>query len=444
MDCCDCSDEPKRLKVVSADCDPAACEEERFQVDKAQREMDQVIRAGLEELQPFQESCSTKLDTMMKQSKEAYSATSKFDETKADLLEQIQLEESIELKERQEESSSKAKAVMDLFISLVPSKEKLVEIVAQSVITGGDVKIDSAVSYLKEQSKEFMGDSEPWFVSPTDSELFDNAMSSVKSPAMPEMEKRNALIKALDLLRLPVSSLIAVGIAQSSHREFSRSVMASLGSTDATERLSGPLDDALNRFETTYVRVNLEPLRKRLRDVEEEERKHTSETERNEKFVKIDYGINGTMTYLLDKEVSLQNGEFTFKVKFFESAEQGSTNLGLYDSWKRILSDDHVPHELNEGLSIPRATLAMEFKNGLRCYQGTIRSASVYLRCGSTDVLLKVLEPEVCRYLFLVRSPVACAFLGGVGDVGDGNSGLLKYIIPNFVRNWFAPTASLQ
>ena len=66
-----------------------------------------------------------------------------------------------------------------------------------------------------------------------------------------------------------------------------------------------------------------------------------------------------------------------------------ATDLGRWQGWV----DDYT---------------AMEFKNGQACWNGPIRSLKVQVRCGGESKLLKVDEPEVCKYVADFETPGAC------------------------------------
>lgn len=131
-----------------------------------------------------------------------------------------------------------------------------------------------------------------------------------------------------------------------------------------------------------------------------------------ESLLKHDFGPNGTLVSLLDQEFSMKRGEHTFTFKAFDSCMQGpsSTSLGKFVRWTSIVNEAaEIPQEINEGASVPRPSFVMEFDKGQACYQGTIRTTKVFFRCGSGgNELIQVFEPEMCRYVFLMRSPVAC------------------------------------
>lgn len=124
-----------------------------------------------------------------------------------------------------------------------------------------------------------------------------------------------------------------------------------------------------------------------------------------------DFGPNQTLASLLDQDFSMKHGEHTFTFRAFESCTQGpaNTNLGKFHAWRSLGEADVLPQEINEGEAVPRPTLVMEFTKGQACYQGTIRSTQVFFRCGfGGHSLVQIFEPEMCRYVFLLKSPVAC------------------------------------
>ena len=88
-------------------------------------------------------------------------------------------------------------------------------------------------------------------------------------------------------------------------------------------------------------------------------------------------------------------GEWIYSLCPYKDAKQkgkhggGSTDLGRWDGW----ADGYKK---------------MEFKHGQACWNGPIRSLDVHVRCGGENKLLKVDEPEVCKYVAEFETPGAC------------------------------------
>merc|ERR1740139_943412 len=88
-------------------------------------------------------------------------------------------------------------------------------------------------------------------------------------------------------------------------------------------------------------------------------------------------------------------GEWIYSICPYTDSKQkgkhggGSTDLGRWEGW----ADGYT---------------AMEFKNGQACWNGPIRSLRVQVRCGGESKLLKVDEPEVCKYVADFETPGAC------------------------------------
>ena len=156
------------------------------------------------------------------------------------------------------------------------------------------------------------------------------------------------------------------------------------------------------------------------------------------KVTDVDWGVNGTLIHLRDKELSLKSGEFTYVVRGFDAVRQGHTLVGKYTSWSAVQAgakEDKMPQEMDEGADAPAPTLKVSYLDGDRCWNGPARSAVVYLRCGATDEILRVVEPEMCRYLFLQQSPVACLDASDIAlasAVGSGSG--LGAMFSRFLR----------
>ncbi|KAL3822826.1 hypothetical protein ACHAXA_011463 [Cyclostephanos tholiformis] len=109
------------------------------------------------------------------------------------------------------------------------------------------------------------------------------------------------------------------------------------------------------------------------------------------------YGVDGELYALRDTCHKVMHGKYEYEVCIFGSATQrdggggGNTSLG---SWKAAYIEDG------------RRTLKWE--GGAKCWNGPARSAEVMVTCGDDTRLLTANEPETCRYVFTMESPIAC------------------------------------
>jgi len=53
-------------------------------------------------------------------------------------------------------------------------------------------------------------------------------------------------------------------------------------------------------------------------------------------------------------------------------------------------------------------SIMMKFENGLRCWNGVVRSAIINITCGPTHRVISAAEPETCVYHFSMESTIAC------------------------------------
>ncbi len=110
------------------------------------------------------------------------------------------------------------------------------------------------------------------------------------------------------------------------------------------------------------------------------------------------YGVDGELYALRDTCHKVTKGKYEYEVCIFGSATQregggggGGTNLG---SWKAAYIDD--------------GRRSLKWEGGAKCWNGPARSAEVSVTCGAETRLLTADEPETCRYVFTMESPIGC------------------------------------
>ncbi|KAH9252272.1 hypothetical protein BASA81_009874 [Batrachochytrium salamandrivorans] len=187
-------------------------------------------------------------------------------------------------------------------------------------------------------------------------------------------------------------------VQQKRHREFFQKFQTQLTNNQAcnTEAVSILLDQ-LDLLASQRDPMNLAQMDRRITQLTA--------------LLQYDFGPNQTLVSLLDQDFSMKHGEHTFTFKAFDACMQGpaNTNLGKFQTWHSLSETDVLPQEINEGEAVPKPSLVMEFTKGQACYQGTIRTTQVFFRCGfGGHALIKIFEPEMCRYVFLLKSPIAC------------------------------------
>ncbi|GAX10980.1 protein kinase C substrate 80K-H [Fistulifera solaris] len=109
------------------------------------------------------------------------------------------------------------------------------------------------------------------------------------------------------------------------------------------------------------------------------------------------YGPDGELYSMKNSCHSIDSGKYTYKLCLNDSATQseggsGGTNLGKWDG----ASVD------NDG------TRVWKWTNGAKCWNGPKRSATVRVTCGIENQIISADEPETCRYVFEMESPIAC------------------------------------
>jgi len=147
---------------------------------------------------------------------------------------------------------------------------------------------------------------------------------------------------------------------------------------------------------------NLMELKKRKTDVDKKKESLTKKVADLEHEVGGDgskFGTEGELFMLRDTCHKVESGKYEYEVCVFGKATQrdqgqksGGTNLG---SWEKVeLGDD--------------GRLVLKWGGGTKCWNGPVRSAEVSVTCGAESKVLTADEPETCRYVFTMESPIAC------------------------------------
>lgn len=126
--------------------------------------------------------------------------------------------------------------------------------------------------------------------------------------------------------------------------------------------------------------------------------KRVSELE-NELGDKSKFGPDGELYLLRDTCHKVQSGKYEYELCVFGKATQrdagqssGGTNLG---SWGAPDVDENGQRTL-------------KWTGGTKCWNGPARSAEVAVTCSAETRLLTADEPETCRYVFTMESPIGC------------------------------------
>jgi hypothetical protein len=167
-------------------------------------------------------------------------------------------------------------------------------------------------------------------------------------------------------------------------------------------------DDALTSYFLTTASQQIVPpglseLRQRKNTIDEQrvslmKRISDLESEIGDNNGTSKYGVDGELFILRGTCHKLEHGKYEYEVCIFGQATQrdigqthGGTNLG---SW--------------EAESIEDGQRKLKWGGGTKCWNGPVRSAEVYVTCGAETNLLTADEPETCRYVFTMESPIGC------------------------------------
>lgn len=119
------------------------------------------------------------------------------------------------------------------------------------------------------------------------------------------------------------------------------------------------------------------------------------------------FGPNGELHSLRDKCFEVEEGKYVYEVCLFGKATQkdkGSTGAGTnLGKWTRA-STETVTDEKNR--EYPQRI--WHWENGTKCWNGPQRSATAYVTCGAETKVLSADEPDTCRYVLDMESPIAC------------------------------------
>ncbi|KAL7500580.1 hypothetical protein ACHAWT_011212 [Skeletonema menzelii] len=110
------------------------------------------------------------------------------------------------------------------------------------------------------------------------------------------------------------------------------------------------------------------------------------------------YGVDGELFIMRDSCHKIESGKYEYEVCIFGKATQrdigqkgGGTNLG---SWDKVMMEN--------------GHRTLKWDKGTKCWNGPVRSAEVIVTCGRATKILSADEPETCRYVFTMESPIAC------------------------------------
>lgn len=138
--------------------------------------------------------------------------------------------------------------------------------------------------------------------------------------------------------------------------------------------------------------ADLDELRRRIRDIED----FVGGQDGNETF-----GPDGELHSFKNECFKYEAAKYIYELCLFKSAKQkesdshGGTHLGGWTSPKVVESE------------LGRSRV-WSWVKGAKCWNGPERSAEAIVSCGAETKILSADEPETCKYVFEVESPVAC------------------------------------
>jgi protein kinase C substrate 80K-H len=174
-----------------------------------------------------------------------------------------------------------------------------------------------------------------------------------------------------------------------------------------TPKARDPPDGAGTPFSTItalfQMPSSLSSLIKGMKKIEESHNSIRKEVDTLERDVggtgDLKFGMDGELFFLRDTCHKVESGKYEYEVCIFGKATQrdigqksGGTNLGNWHSFQ-----------------IENGVRTLKWSDGTKCWNGPKRSAEVTVTCGGLETrLLTADEPETCRYVFTMESPIGC------------------------------------
>ncbi|KRY56172.1 Glucosidase 2 subunit beta [Trichinella britovi] len=120
-----------------------------------------------------------------------------------------------------------------------------------------------------------------------------------------------------------------------------------------------------------------------------------------EDLLNQDFGPEDAFLPLNKQCFEIKDAEYTYKLCLFKDVYQISLN------------GDHRVHLGNWGRWLEKTggKLKQIYENGMSCWNGPTRSATVIIQCGIENSLLSSSEPSICEYVLTFQSPAACDIL---------------------------------
>ena len=164
--------------------------------------------------------------------------------------------------------------------------------------------------------------------------------------------------------------------------------------------------DNLHQKSGNSLAENVAALKKEKTSIDNKIRKLTKQVDDLEREVvggeggNSKYGLAGELYGMRDTCFKVESGKYEYETCVFGKATQrdigqtsGGTHLGNFEKV-----------ELNE----EDGQRTLMWGSGTKCWNGPSRSAEVVVTCGAENKLLTADEPETCRYVFTMESPIGC------------------------------------
>ena len=159
--------------------------------------------------------------------------------------------------------------------------------------------------------------------------------------------------------------------------------------------------------ESKAVTTARDALKAAERDLAKQSKALTTEEEDLSK----DYGPDEIFRALKGKCTSVESGEYTYELCWFQKTMQkskkghGNTNMGDFTRIDREMADDEERHD-GRGLGTGER-MVLRYENGQGCWNGPRRRTDVWLGCAEKEEIWRVSESEKCVYKMEVGTPAA-------------------------------------
>ena len=168
-------------------------------------------------------------------------------------------------------------------------------------------------------------------------------------------------------------------------------------------------DDSMTKHYTSIDSLHQKPteikdLNKQKDDIDRKKKSLTKKIEDLERDLvggeggNSKYGVGGELYSMRNTCFKVESGKYEYETCIFGKATQrdigqssGGTNLGNY-----------------EKIEFENGVRTLKWGGGTKCWNGPVRSAEVEVTCGAETKLLTANEPDTCRYVFTMESPIGC------------------------------------